>query len=754
MNLQTHLQTLRETLNRWAYAYYVLDEPQVPDAEYDRLMRELEALEAAHPEWITPDSPTQRVGGVALDSFSQVQHAKPMLSLSNAFAATEVEDFDRRIREKLGVEQIEYVAEPKLDGLAISLRYEAGVLVQAATRGDGSTGERVTHNIRTLKSVPLRLQGDDFPALLEVRGEVLMSKAGFAQLNAKHQATGARIFANPRNAAAGSLRQLDAKITAQRPLSMMCYGFGAVEGGHLPETHFALLQQLHRWGFRLAEQVRLVVGVEGCLAYYQAMIEQREQLPFAIDGVVYKVNRLDWQESMGFIAKAPRWAIAHKLPAQEVLTQVEAIEVQVGRTGVLTPVAKLRPVSVGGVTVSNATLHNQDEIERKDVRVGDTVLVRRAGDVIPEIVKVVLERRPADSQAFNLLAAYPRCPVCDSLVMREAGAAAARCSGGLVCAAQRKQAIEHFASRRAMDIEGLGEKLVEQLVDKGLVQSVADLYHLQRAQIAALEGMAEKSAQNLLDALEKSKHTTLARFLFALGIPEVGETTAQVLAAHFGSLEKLQAASESDFVQKRGMRGIGAKTAQNIVDFFVENQMVEEPESLTEWLLAGKIRGLRSDSAQALAAHFGSLEKLRQASVEDLCNTEKTRVSGVGEVMAQHLVSFFREPHNLEIIKKLQAAGVSWQAPLDSASRSADMPLLQGQSVVLTGTLSRLTRDQAKAHLQTLGAKVSASVSSKTDAVVVGENAGSKLDKAQQLGIKILSESEFLALLAKAGIHL
>lgn len=768
MMIKEKMQYLRDSLNRWAYAYYVLDDPEVPDAEYDTLMRELEALEAEHPDLITPDSPTQRVGGAALEGFAQVQHAKPMLSLSNVFDEEALGDFDRRIREKLGVECVEYLAEPKLDGLAISLRYEHGVLLQAATRGDGSTGEDVTHNIRTIKSIPLRLYGDDYPPVLEVRGEVFMSKKGFAELNERILG---KVFANPRNAAAGSLRQLDPKITAQRPLSMICYGFGVVEGGSLPDTHLAVLQRLQRWGFCIAEQLQLVQGVEGCLDYYHAMLEQRDRLPFDIDGIVFKVNRLDWQEKMGFITKAPRWAVAHKLPAQEVLTVVQAIEVQVGRTGALTPVAKLQPVQVGGVTVSNATLHNQDEIERKDVRVGDTVFVRRAGDVIPEVVKVVLERRPADSQPFNLLAEYRNCPVCGSQVVRPDGEAVARCSGGLVCAAQRKQAIQHFASRKAMDIDGLGEKLVEQLVDKALIKSAADLYRLTHEQLAGLDLMADKSAQNLLDALETSKQTTLARFLFALGIPEVGESTAQVLAQHFGDIDKLMAAQASDFFVKRGIKGIGAKTAENVLACVAgldkslsslelgSGQATSSGNDLSNWLMQQKIRGLRAESAQALAEQFGCLEKLREAKPEDLRNEEKTLVSGVGEIMAKHIVAFFQEAHNREIIQQLQAAGVRWSPEPVAASRPSTSSgsedatglALQGQSFVLTGTLSHMTRDQAKAHLQNLGAKVTGSVSKKTDCVIAGENAGSKLDKAQQWGIKVLDELGFMALLKEHG---
>lgn len=663
------IDALRELINRYNHAYYVLDEPLVPDSEYDRLLRELQALETAHPDLLSADSPTQRVGAAPLSRFSQVEHAVPMLSLGNAFDDAEMADFDRRIRDKLEVETVAYCAEPKLDGLAISLRFEAGRLVQAATRGDGRQGEDVTQNVRTIGAIPLRLLGEDWPPVLEVRGEVFMPKADFERLNQRQRAQGEKTFANPRNAAAGSLRQLDAKITATRPLSFIAYGFGQVQGGELPAEHSAVLDCFAAWGLRTARERAVVAGLDGCLAYYQELLARRDALTFDIDGIVFKVNRRDWQEHMGYVARAPRWAIAYKLPAQEALTTVEAIDVQVGRTGALTPVARLAPVAVGGVTVTNATLHNQDEIERKDVRIGDTVSVRRAGDVIPEVVSVVLERRPADTTPFVL---PEHCPECGSAAVRIEGEAVARCSGGLFCPAQRKQAIQHFASRRALDIDGLGEKLVEQLVDSGLVQTVADLFRLSTEQLAGLERMGEKSAQNLHAALEKSKTTDLARFLYALGIREVGEATARTLAAEFGSLDALSQA---------------------------------DPERL-------------------------------QATPD------------VGPIVAEHIRRFFQETHNRDVIAALRAAGVNW--PEGEPERPAAQPLA-GQTFVLTGTLTQLTRDEAKARLQALGAKVSGSVSKKTACVVAGEKAGSKLDKAQALEIPIMDEAGLLNLLENPG---
>jgi len=663
------LAELRNQLNNHNYRYYMLDDPVIPDAEYDRLLRELQGLEQDYPELITPDSPTQRVGATPVSALAQVHHAVPMLSLLNAFTAEQIMDFDRRICRELETDDISYAAEPKLDGLAVSLRYEQGILVQGSTRGDGFVGEDITHNIRTLNTVPLHLLGQDYPKVLEIRGEVFMPKQGFEALNAQARQRGEKTFANPRNAAAGSLRQLDPRITASRPLDMLCYGIGAVEGVELPRRHSEVVSRLAEWGLRICSEVQVVAGVQGCLDYYQALLARRASLPYEIDGVVYKVDRLDQQRTLGFVARAPRWAIAHKFPAEEALTTVTDIQVQVGRTGALTPVARLEPVLVGGVTVTNATLHNADEIQRKDVRVGDTVIVRRAGDVIPEIVKVLPEHRLDGASSFTL----PECcPACGSQVIRPEGEAVARCVGGLFCSAQRKEAIRHFASRRALDIEGLGEKLVEQLVEQADLRSPADLYDLDTAKLASLERMGPKSAENLCQALEKSKSTTLARFLYALGIREVGEATAQILARHFGTLAGLIAADQ---------------------------------------------------------------DRLQQ-------------VPDIGPVAAANIRAFFGEPHNREIINRLRQAGVHWP--------EADTPptasqTLAGKTFVLTGTLSGMSRDQAKTRLQSLGAKVSGSVSAKTAYVVAGAEPGSKLAKAQALGVTVLDEAGLLSLLEKAS---
>ena len=657
---------LREQINFHNYRYYVLDRPEIPDAEFDRMVRALEDIEQQYPDLITPDSPTQRVGSAPLAEFAQVRHAVPMLSLSNAFSDAEVNDFGRRIQERLKLEEIEFCAEPKLDGLAISLEYEHGLLVRGSTRGDGTTGEDVTQNIRTIHSIPLRLMGNDFPRVLEVRGEVVMTKRGFAELNRRQQYKNEKLFANPRNAAAGSLRQLNPRVTAERPLEFFCYGIGIVQDGLLPNTHSDILQRLQQWGIRVSAQMDVVRGMEACLDYYRRMQTRRESLPFDIDGVVYKVNRLDQQQQMGFVAKAPRWALAHKFPAQEEMTRLLAIDVQVGRTGALTPMARLEPVFVGGATVTNATLHNQDEIERKDMRVGDTVIVRRAGDVIPEVVSVVLSKRPADTQPFQM---PTQCPVCGSSAERVEGESATRCTAGLYCAAQRKEAFRHFASRRALDIEGLGEKLVDQLVEKNQVSDIADIFMLTQEQLAGLDRMGSKSATKLIKAIEKSKATTLPRFLYALGIANVGETTAQSLAYHFGNLDDLMSANE---------------------------------------------------------------EQLQQ--VED-----------IGPVVAHSLHLFFQQSHNRDVIHKLIKAGVSWPA---IEKRKVETLPLAGKTFVITGTLESISRDEAKARLQVLGAKVSGSVSKKTDYLVAGVDPGSKYDKALELGIAILDDAALQKIIA------
>ena len=664
--IKKRVDQLREEVNHHNYCYYVLDAPEIPDSEYDRLLRELQQLEQQYPQLIVPESPTQRVGVTPLGAFAEVKHRVPMLSLNNAFDEQEVEDFDRRARERLDVNEIVYTAEPKLDGLAISLLYENGVLVRGATRGDGNTGEDVTQNVRTIETIPLKLVGKNYPRVLEVRGEVIMTKSGFEKLNQAQRKKGEKTFANPRNAAAGSLRQLDARITATRPLSFYAYAVGVAEEGELADSQHQLLAQLRDWGLRTNPEIKQVTGVQGCLDYYHAIQTKREHLDYDIDGVVYKVDDLRQQTTLGFVSRAPRWAVAHKFAAQEEMTKLLAIDVSVGRTGAVTPVARLEPVFVGGVTVTNATLHNQDEIERKDIRIGDTVIVRRAGDVIPEVVSAVVSKRPKGAKKFVM---PDTCPVCGSEVIRLENEAVARCTGGLFCAAQRKQAIKHFASRRAMDIEGLGDKLVEQLVDQGMVHDVADLFSLSVAQLAEMERMGEKSAQNIVDALEKSKDTSLPRFLFALGIRQVGETTARTLAQHFGTLDAIMHVSKDDL-----------------------------------------------------------------ETVQD-----------VGPGVAESIAHFFHEPHNQEVIQKLKKAGVHWP---DIKVKAAESLPLAGKTFVITGTLASMSRDEAKDKLQQLGAKVSGSVSKKTDYVVVGENPGSKATKAEELGLQILDEEALHALLS------
>ncbi len=664
--LNRQVNNLRAQIDRHNHDYYVLDAPTVPDAEYDRLMRELEALEAEHPHLVNPQSPTQRVGSEPVSQFGQVAHEVPMLSLANAFEPEELQDFVRRAHERIEVDPpFTFTAEPKLDGLAISLMYVDGVLTRAATRGDGTTGEDVTHNIRTLRSVPLALSSKGVPPRLEVRGEVYMPKAGFDELNARMREENQKTYVNPRNAAAGSLRQLDPRVTAQRPLTLFCYGVGVFDG-ELPARHSELLARLGEWGLRVCPDVAVVEGVEGCLAYYQQIAARRDALPYEIDGVVYKVDRLDYQQRLGKVSRAPRWAVAHKFPAQEEITVLREVEFQVGRTGALTPVARLDPVFVGGVTVANATLHNLDEIARQDLHIGDTVVVRRAGDVIPKVVSVVLERRPEDASEIRI---PEQCPVCQSDVLRVEGEAALRCTAGLFCPAQRKQAIRHFASRLAMDIEGLGEKLVEQLVDIDLVKTPADLYSLTADQLGELERMGEKSANNLVAALEKSKQTTFARFLFALGIREVGETTAQ-----------------------------------------------------------------------ALAAHFRTLEALREAQPDEL-----VLVPDVGPIVAEHVAAFFEQQHNRQVVDDLMQAGVEWPLPPEPAPVDA---AFAEKSFVLTGKLQSMGRTEAKAGIQAKGGRVTGSVSKKTDYLVAGADAGSKLDKAEKLGIAILTETELIEMLS------
>ena len=662
---QARIDELRNEIERHNHCYYVLDEPAVPDAEYDRLMRELQALEEKHPEFRTPDSPTQRVGGQPLEGFEQVRHETPMLSLANAFSGDEVEAFHERVIKGLETEHADYVAEPKLDGVAISLRYENGRLLRAATRGDGATGEDVTANVRTIAAIPLRLRDEGWPDRLEVRGEIYMPLAGFQAYNRMAREEGLKELVNPRNAAAGSLRQLDSKITASRPLAF--YAYSVLGGERQPESHFEQLQQLRDWGFPVNPEVRRVRDADGCQAYYRDLGEKREQLPYDIDGVVFKLEMREQQETLGFVSRAPRWAIAQKFPAQEEITRLLGIDIQVGRTGALTPVARLEPVFVGGVTVTNATLHNLDEIRRKDVRAGDWVVVRRAGDVIPEVARVVVDRREGAPEEFEMPS---ECPVCGSAVEREEGEAVFRCTGGLVCDAQRIRSIQHFASRKAMDIEGLGQKLVDQLAETGMVRSIADLYALDREGLAGLERMGEKSADNLLAELERSKEPDLGRFLYALGIREVGEVTAASLARHFGTLGGVEKASEEDLVE----------------------------------------------------------------------------VQDVGPVVAAHVHAFFREPHNLQILRDLEAAGLRWKAV---EINEGEQPLA-GQTWVLTGALG-MPRARAKTLLESLGARVTGSVSAKTDYLLAGEAAGSKLTKAEKLGVEVVNEESFIKLMESHG---
>ena len=662
---------LRDIITEHNYQYYVLDDPRVPDAEYDRLFRELQDLEAQYPDIVTPDTPTRRVGASVETTFEEVVHRIPMLSLDNAFSDEELRDFDRRVRDRLKTEDdIEYVCEPKLDGLAVSLHYESGVLTRAATRGDGYTGEDITANIRTIPSVPLRLRGDNVPELVEVRGEVYMPREGFETLNKRLADKGEKTFVNPRNAAAGSLRQKKPTVTARRPLELCAYSVALEDESRLPATHWEGLQQVSAWGFRINPEMRRANGAEDCLQAYNELMDKRPSLPYEIDGIVFKVNSLALQRQLGFVSRAPRWAIAQKFPAQEELTVIEDVEFQVGRTGAITPVARLKPVFVGGVTVSNATLHNMDEIQRLGVRIGDTVFVRRAGDVIPQVVKVVAERRPDNAREVQLPDA---CPVCQSDIVQIEGEVVARCSGGLFCPAQRKEAIRHYASRKALDIEGLGDKWIDILVDRELVTTVADLYLLKKADLTGLERMGDKSAGNLIDAIDRSRHPVLWKFLYALGIREGGEATAKALASHFGTLEAIGEADE--------------------------------------------------DALQS--------------------------VSDVGPIVAGHIRSFFDQTHNQETIQALKDAGVQWQTEEITASEKP----LKGETWVLTGSLSDMTRDDAKAKLESLGAKVAGSVSGKTSCVVAGEAAGSKLTKAENLGVPVMDESAFVEFLGTHGLE-
>ena len=672
-NTYTQAAELRRLLSEYNYQYYVLDNPTVPDAEYDRVFRELQALENADPSLITSDSPTQKVGGAPLDAFEQVTHEMPMLSLDNAFDEESLYAFDKRVRDRIITSSpLAYSCEPKLDGLAVSILYEDGVLTRAATRGDGQVGENITQNVKTIANVPLRLRGENLPARVEVRGEVFMSKAGFEKLNDTQRQNDQKTFANPRNAAAGSLRQLDSRITAKRPLMFYAYSLGIIvpEDFGLPTTHSERLKQLAQWGLPLCPEVSTATGADGCFAYYQKIGDMRDALPYDIDGVVFKVDDIDKQQRLGFVARAPRWAIATKFPAQEELTTLLDVEFQVGRTGAITPVARLAPVFVGGVTVSNATLHNQDEIDRLSVKIGDTVVIRRAGDVIPQVVSVVMAKRPEDSRDI----VFPStCPVCDSAVEKVEGEAVSRCTGGLICPAQRKQALKHFASRKALDVDGLGDKLVDQLVDADLVKTPADFFDLTVATLVTLERMGEKSASNLVASIEAAKQTTLAKFIYALGIREVGEATAGNLAMHYQTLENVMAA--------------------------------------------------------------------------DLVSLQE--VSDVGEIVATHIFNFFNESHNRDVVSALIGAGVNWP---DVEKPNQETMVLEGKTCVITGTLSALSRNDAKALMQQLGAKVAGSVSAKTDFLIAGEKAGSKLTKANDLGVEVWDEARLVSFLQENGM--
>ncbi|HCV17909.1 MAG TPA: DNA ligase [Alteromonas sp.] len=667
------LKALREKINDYNYQYYVLDDPSVPDSEYDRQMQALQALEAEHPELITPDSPSQKVGGEPLGAFEQVTHEVPMLSLDNAFEEADLKAFEKRLLDRLKADnKLAFSCEPKLDGLAVSILYENGVLVRAATRGDGQVGENITANVRTIANVPLKLRGADLPERIEVRGEVFMPRDGFEKLNENQRNAGLKVFANPRNAAAGSLRQLDSRITAKRPLMFYAYSLGVVapDDFTLPDSHHERLRQLAEWGIPLCPDIGITEGSSGCLAYYEQILSRRDGLAYDIDGVVFKVDAIALQQQLGFVARAPRWAIAQKFPAQEEMTRLLDVEFQVGRTGAITPVARLEPVFVGGVTVSNATLHNQDEVERLGVCIGDTVIIRRAGDVIPQVVSVVADKRPDDARKIQFPA---QCPVCDSQVEKLADEAVARCTGGLICPAQRKQALKHFASRKALDIDGLGDKLIEQLVDAGLLKTPVDIFNLTFPALIQLERMGDKSAANLLQAIHNAKQTTLPKFLYALGIREVGETTAANLALHFQTLEAIQ-----------------------------------------------------------------------NASLDDL-----QAVQDVGVVVAEHVFNFFNESHNTEVLEGLLSAGLNW--PEIEAPDEADL-VLDGKTCVVTGTLSQMSRNDVKALLQQAGAKVAGSVSAKTDFLVAGEKAGSKLAKAQELDVEVWDEERLMAFLTDNGL--
>lgn len=736
---------LRETLNHHSHLYHTLDAPELPDAEYDKLFNELISLEEKNPQLQTPDSPTLRVGGQPLDKFDKVTHRQAMLSLGNAFEEKDLLDFDKRIKDRLKTttESITYVAEPKLDGLAVSLTYQDGVFVLGATRGDGQVGEDITPNLRTIKSLPLKL--DNAPkGLIEVRGEVFIDKPSFVTLNKYQEEREDKVFVNPRNAAAGSLRLLDSSITASRPLRIYIYSTGPVEvEADLPETHWDMLQWLGSMGLPVNPESKQQKDIKACHKYYNSLLKRRDKLDYEIDGIVFKVNSLNQQQELGYVSRAPRWAIAHKFPAEEATTELLAVDFQVGRTGALTPVARLEPVFVGGAMVSNATLHNMDEVARKGIRIGDTVIVRRAGDVIPEVVSAVESQRPPKTKKITLPA---KCPECGSAVLESDDMAVAKCSGGFNCLAQRREGLKHFVSRRAMNVDGLGEKLIEQVMDREMVRFPSDLYHLKRDQLLQLDLVKDKTADNLLNAIEQSKETTLGKFLFSLGIPEVGETTAEQLADHFRSVEAL-ADAELQYFIPRGIEGIGKTRAETMATLFQTEDLPDKGEPLAEWL-KDNVPRIKAVEIERLLEKFPTAAKLKAVSANDLQGKGGSRVEGIGETMAALIVEFFNSAENKNEIKRLTDAGVHWPSEDDSPLEADSNDNLAGKTFVITGKFADMTRDEISAALKARGGKVTGSVSKNTSVLICGEAAGSKLTKAESLGIEIVDEQGLQALLS------
>ncbi len=736
---------LRETLNHHSYLYHTLDKPELPDAEYDKLFNELISLEEKNPELQTPDSPTLRVGGQPLDKFEKVTHRQAMLSLGNAFEEKDLLDFDKRVKDRLknAADKVSYVAEPKLDGLAVSLSYQDGLFVQGATRGNGQVGEDITPNLRTIKSLPLKL--DNAPGgLIEVRGEVFIDKPSFKALNKDQEAREDKVFVNPRNAAAGSLRLLDSSITASRPLRIYIYSTGPVEVDiDLPQTHWDMLQWLKSLGFPINPESKKQKDISACHKYYNALLKRREKLDYEIDGIVFKVDSLDQQQELGYVSRAPRWAIAHKFPAEEATTELLAVDFQVGRTGALTPVARLEPVFVGGAMVSNATLHNMDEVARKGVRIGDTVIVRRAGDVIPEVVSAVESQRPEKTKKISLPKA---CPECGSEVIESEEMAVAKCSGGFNCLAQRREGLKHFVSRRAMNIDGLGEKLVEQLMEREMVKTPSDLYQIKRDELLELDLVKDKTADNLLSAIEQSKETTLGRFLFSLGIPEVGETTAVQLAEHFKTIQAL-AEADIDYFLPRGIEGIGKTRAEAMVEIFQSDDMPEKDEPLSDWI-KNNVPRMKAKEVEQLLEKFPNASLLKEVSANDLQGRAASRVEGVGETMAALIVEFFNNRDNTDEIKRLVDSGIHWPKEDDAKAAAPTDDRLAGKTFVITGKFEGMSRDEISAAIKAKGGKVTGSVSKNTSVLICGEAAGSKLAKAEALGVEIVDEKGLESLLS------